>query len=380
MFNNFLPRTEFGAGIPDLDAFRSASYLLLLVSMFHWSIKKDIKLFNRWIFVLAIFYVIVFASVAWSNFSYGKYIMRNIFDIAFIPFFIALLSVNLFRKENNTKIYIQHIVIAAFILSIMSIFQLLMAIAQGSLEMRAVGTFANPNQLAIILVLTIPCLLYARERHFIPKLFGLIATISIISGIICTVSRKGIVSMILCLGLYQLFKKHYRRFLLLMAAFFMAAALLSSFTVVSGRFESVKVAEDFETKWNLTHAGLKMFLKSPVYGLGYEGYKDNYKKYFPFTRQRRYDAHNMFITALANYGVIGFLPFMAIFLFPLFVAYRAYRKETKDEHVSNMAIICLSSVIPFMINGWFQGGLFYSAVEISLFYSNVSLFLATEGK
>jgi O-antigen ligase len=381
MFNDFLPKTSFGAGIPDLDAFRIASYFLLLGSMFHWSIKKDIKLFNRWIFVLAIFYIIVFASVTWSNFSYDKNILRNLFDGSFIPFFIALLSINLFQKENNTKIYIQNIIIAASILALISVGQLALAISTGSSDMRAVGTFTNPNRMAIILVLSIPCLLHAKEHYLMPKFFIWFANISIVAGVICSVSRKGIITMILCFGLYQLLKKRYKQFLYLIIACFVVAVSLSSFTIISGRFETIEISSAFETKWKMTHAGLKMFVNDPVYGLGYEGYKDNYNKYFPFSSQRRYDAHNMFITALANYGIIGVAPFMAIFLLPLIRSYKTVRKKKdNDDHFSNMAIICLCSVVPFMINGWFQGGLFYSSVEISLFYSNVSLFMASSDK
>jgi O-antigen ligase len=123
-----------------------------------------------------------------------------------------------------------------------------------------------------------------------------------------------------------------------------------------------------------------MFIKTPIYGLGYEGYKDHYNQYFPFSTQRRYDSHNMFITALANYGIIGFVPFMTIFLVPLIASYKTLRKKENSDHSLSMAIICLSSVIPFMLNGWFQGGLFYSAVEISLLYSNVSLLIASSDK
>ncbi len=379
LFNDLLPKTSFGAGIPDIDAFRVTSYLLLIGSMVHWSIKKDIRFFNRWIVTLVIFYTIVFASVAWSNFSYDRAMLRHLFDVTFIPFFIALLSFNLFKKEKNVRIYTTNITIAAFVLSLISIFQMVFALSNEG-EFRAKAVFANPNKLAIILVLAIPCLLYAKEKRLIPKFFGWIATISIISGVICSVSRKGVFTMILVFCLHSLLKKQYKRFIYLMVVGVIVGVSLSSFTVVSGRFQRDAITVAFETKWKMTHAGLKMFLENPIYGLGYEGYRDNYKRYFPFSSKRRYDAHNMFITALANYGIIGFIPFMTIFLYLLFASYKTYRKETNDEHSSNMVIICLCSVIPFMINGWFQGGLFYSAVEISLFYSNISLFIASREK
>jgi O-antigen ligase len=379
MFNGLLPKTTFGAGIPDIDAFRAASYLLLISAMFHWSIKKDIKFFSRWIITLLIFYTIVFASVSWSNFSYDKTMLRNLFDGTFIPFFIAVLAFNLFQKESNAKIYVINISIAAFILSLISLFQMILALSTGG-EFRSTAMFANPNTLAIILVLAIPCLLYAKENNALPKFFGWVATVSLVTGIICTVSRKGVFTMVLVFCLHSLLKKQYKRFLYLIVAGILVGAFVSSFTVVSGRFERRVMTEAFESKWDMAYAGLKMFITSPLYGLGYEGYKDHYHEYFP--KYVRYDAHNIYVTALANYGIIGFIPFLYIFLRPLSASIRILRNKENiiDEHAYNMAIICLTTLIPFMFNGWVAGSLFYSAIEISLFYSNISLFLSVNRK
>jgi O-antigen ligase len=382
MFNNFLPKTQFGSGIPDIDVFRAVSYFLFLFSMLHWSIKKDIKIPTKWILILGIFYVVVIASVSWSNFDYNLYIIRKILDTAIIPFFIAFVALNLFQKEKNAKVYIQHLVIAAFILSVISIIQMVLALSEGSIGIRTTATFANPNMLAIILVLSIPCLLHAKEQHFIPKIFGWIATFSIISGIICSVSRKGIVTMIVCFSLYYFFLRRFKSFFYTLFVLLMVVTAFLSFEIISGRFETTGLSQSFENKWDLTLAGLKMFKQNPLYGMGFEGYRDNYSVYFPWKSRVRYDAHNIFITALANYGIIGFIPFLSIFLIPLIASYKTVRKksELSNERSKDMALICLTTVIPFMINGWFAGGLFYSTIEMSLFYSNIALFLAVKSK
>jgi len=375
MFNELLPKTSFGAGIPDLDAFRIASYLLLLGTMFHWSIKKDIRFLNKWIFALVVFYTVVFASISWSNLSYNKIMLRNLFDSTFIPFFIALLSYNLFQKESNAKIYAINISIAAFILSLISIIQMLLALST-DIEFRATAVFANPNTLAIILVLTIPCLLYVRENHLVPKLYGILSTISIVTGIICTVSRKGVITMILVFCLHSILKKQYKRLIYLIIAGIIVGAVVSNFTVISGRFERTEMTGAFESKWEMTYAGLKMFIKSPVYGLGYEGYKDHYHEYF--FKNARYDAHNMFITVLANFGIIGLIPFLYIFIKPLLESVKLLRSKIYDidGHKYKMAILCITTVVPFMFIGWGAGGLLFSQIETSLFYSSISLFLA----
>ncbi|MHA2131744.1 MAG: O-antigen ligase family protein, partial [Promethearchaeota archaeon] len=365
MFNDILPKTKFGSGIPDIDSFRAISYLLFLGSIVHWSIMKDIKILNRWIMTIAIFYIIVFASVAWSNFNYNAAILRQLLDTTFIPFFIAILAINLFQNVKNVRIYLKHIVVAAFILSVISIIQMIFALTKGD-EFRSTGMFANPNTLAIMLVLAIPCLLYAIENNLTSEIFGWIATISIIAGIVCSVSRKGIITMILCFCLYYLLKKRYKIFFCALLAFLSIGIALSDFEIVGNRFERSTISQTFENKWDMTAAGLKMFFKSPIYGLGFEGYKDNYSDYFPWKSKTRYDAHNIFVTTLANYGIIGFVPFFLIFFIPLVAASRIllYKVKNIDKNDSNIAIFCLTTVIPFIINGWFAGGLFYSSITI----------------
>ena len=379
IFNDFLPKTRFGSGIPDIDAFRALSYLLVIGSTSHWAIKKDIRFFNRWLITLLAFYIIVFASVAWSNFNYSAAILRQLFDTTFITFFIALVALNLFKKENNARLYIKNIIFTAFVLSIISVLQVVLGFLQGEIAMRATGTFTNPNKLAILLVLTIPCLLYAKEKFFIPKLFWWITTISVITGVIVTASRKGIITMFICFCLYSFLKKKYKQLAYILIAFIFLGVGISGFSMVSDRFEQTFFSKSLHAKWELTYAGLQMFAESPLYGLGFEVYREHYADYFPDRHRKKYSAHNMFITAAANFGVIGFIPFLSLFFIPLFASYKTIRNKNKNnnEHSSDMAIICIASIIPFMINGWFAD-IFFSTINISLLFSNISLFLTVK--
>jgi len=66
-------------------------------------------------------------------------------------------------------------------------------------------------------------------------------------------------------------------------------------------------------------------------------------------------------------------------LYPLSVARKTLKIEN-DENPHNikkeLAIVCISSVIPFMLNGWFAGGLFKNQILVGLLYTNISLFLS----
>lgn len=378
-FNNYVPKTSFGAGIPDIDLYRGLSYILMLGSIYHWSIKKDLQIFNRWILNLFLFYMIVFASISWSKFDYDANTMRHLFDTTFIAFFVAVLGYNLFKKEDNARLYLKHMTIAALILSLIAIFQMTLNIIGKGDILRATGTFTNPNSLAIILVLSIPCVLYTRELSLLPKSFGFLTTICVVIGVISSVSRKGIITMIVAFCLYSLLRKKYKQFFYLLVAVIITAVALSGIPIIAERFESVEMSQKLEGKWNMTEAGLKMFIRSPLIGLGFQGYKDHFNEYMPRSGKYRYDAHNMFITALANYGIIGFIPFLYIFFYPLKIAIKTIRSKEyieENNYLKDMALICIVSIIPFIINGWFAGGLFYGPISLCILYSNVNLFLA----
>ena len=101
----------------------------------------------------------------------------------------------------------------------------------------------------------------------------------------------------------------------------------------------------------MAYAGLQMYKESPLIGLGYNGYYENFGKYFPLSDKLKYDAHNMYISNLVDYGLVGFILFLCILFYPLFYSRRIMRQSriaNNPENCSNMAIICISSVIPFM--------------------------------
>jgi O-antigen ligase len=381
ILDSILPKTNFGAGIPDIGPSRLGSYLLFLAFMVHCAATKKNTLMSNWTRIITIFFIIVIASILWANCSYSAYILQGIFDSVFIPLFVAVVAMNLFRQgQNGAKLYIKHIIIASLILSVTSIAQMILGVLTGQEEIRATGMFSNPNGLAIFLVLTIPAIMYGIEKQLVSGVLGRVAACSVIGGILCTVSRKGIVTMVLCFCLYNFFKKDYRKIAFSIVAVIIVCILLSGYAVISHRFEQDELQHDIEGKWNMTYAGWKMFLTSPIIGLGYRGYYDNFSKYFPWSSRQNYDSHNIFITALANYGLVGFIPFMGIFLYPLFRAIKIVRQKDRivsDEYSKDMAIVCICCIIPFMISGWFAGGLFYSETIVSLLYTNIALFLST---
>lgn len=380
--DGYIPRTNFGPSIPDIGAGRLTNYLLFLVFIVDFAVTKRGKLLDKWTGILVIFLTIVLLSVSWSNYPYNGLTLQNIFNTVFIPIFLSLVAMNLFRDKHNSILYVRHITIASFLLSLTAIAEMSLKVLAGEESFRATGVFENPNGLAIFLVLAVPCILYAREKHLVST--GLLKVLpwGVVVAILCTVSRKGIITMFLTYILYSQLKNQRRKVFFCLVVASMLAVGLSGFTIISGRFRCDEIQRQVEGKWNMTKAGWMMFKTSPFIGLGYKGYYDNFGKYFPWSTHQNYDAHNIFITALSNYGLVGAIPFMGIFVYPLFSAIRTVRRRqinsVDDDYSKDMAIVCICSVISFAIMGWAAGGLFYSDVIVPLLYSNIALFLSVK--
>jgi O-antigen ligase len=272
------------------------------------------------------------------------------------------------------------VVIVALLLSLLSIFEIITYWSGHYGEMRAVGTLENPNRFAIFLVLTVPCVNYAIEKSLIPKKLEVVFYGLIGLGIICTLSRKGIATFIATLLVCFYLRKQYRKTIVfgLIVVFFgfleLGCFFIQGRFLIPSRFGVEKFHEDFEDKSALAYAGIDMFLRFPIKGLGYDGYNKTFNEYFPYAEKEGYDAHNIYITALANYGIVGFIPFIMIFVYPLFFSL-AKLKENKDRCLgsgcNDFAILCCASIIGFMINGFFAGGLFYDSIITSLLYTQI---------
>ena len=386
ILSTIIPATNFGAGIPDIGPVRGFTYLVVLLFIFESAASRKRFEFNKFIGIILVFSMICCLSVIWSPYyTYSGYVLQELMSSVFFPFIIAFVAVNILQDQKSIHRLMAHLAFAAFLLSIIALFQFAAENANVFGEIRAKGTFNNSNLLAIFLVLTIPCQVYLLGKNVIRRRWEWLFLITTICGVLSTVSRKGAMTMLLSFLLISFLKKKKTLFVTLMIIAGVLALALSGFAVFSERYQSGKVERDFSGKLYMALAGVKMFTDSPIIGKGYKGYYESFGDYFPDSFQKKYDAHNIFATALANYGLIGFLPFMAIFIYPLIHKPRTLESAAPvtDSFLMDMRWITISTIIPFMVNGFFAGGLFYAQLIIFLFYTVVSFGFAKnweEGK
>ncbi len=343
------------------------------------------KFNNKWLLSIGLFASVVALSVLWNPiYTYDLIVIKKLFVKVFVPSSIAFIAINLFKKKIYIEFYIKNMSIVVVILVILAVIQMMLGITAGGHELRAGSTIGNPNGLAMLLVLVTPCILYGIETEIISKRIGLIVVGSVIVGVICTVSRKGYISIVLAFFLYYILTKQSKKLFFGFFTSIIIIAFIAITPVMPQRFTKENTKSTLETKSNMAKAAMNMFFEKPIYGMGFYGYYENFAHYHPlWTTSYHYNfwPHNMFYAVLADQGIIGFIPFICIFLYPLIRSLKNIITHNNHKLAKNnrkMAAVCMSTIIPFMFNGSWSGGVHYAYFLLALLYTQISFFFNTE--
>jgi len=365
VFGIFLPKTDFGQGIPDFDSVRLFAFLLLLFLSIEIAIYKKLKVLNPWVLILFLFSLFVFASVLWSAESYTFSFFQEYFDWIFIRLIIAIVGINVFQHYENIKKFIKHMAFGVSIMAMIGILQFFLGLTEATGTVRAYGTFGGPNGFAVFLVLSVPFFLFALKENIVSKRIGFFAIVLAILGVLSTVSRKGALGLMLSFLIYFLIQKEFRKFYMLLIIGFFCGVTIFSTQFIQQRFERFHQAElekQIASRARMAYAGVEMFMESPLIGLGYKGYNRNFGRFFPGSNRKNYDAHN---------------EFCMIFLYPVqrsINRLRGFRQGRVSEVGKNIAAACLAATIPLMVSFYFSGAMFYvNPYVTSLFYSLITI-------
>jgi O-antigen ligase len=380
---SLLPKTKFGSGLPDLDLVRICT-ILLLIKFFFDVLKQGAVRINKWIVVVLVYSCNVFASVSWTDaYTYDARQFSSFFDMLFVPLFIAVVGINIFQNYENRRQYARHITIAACILSIMSAYEAFYDLSTFTGVTRAASTLGNPNLLAIILVLWVPLILVSEREKWLSKKTSIVIQALILIGIIGTVSRKGLTTWFITYLLFYYFNNEKNKVILMCILGGGGFLLLLAYSsTVATRFSQEDVQYNLDAKWNMMMAGLTLFLEKPIIGYGYNGYYENFSRFFKYSWEKNYDAHNEYVTALASYGIIGFIWFVSLFLTPFFDLLKRVKfnkPNTQPKTISvdrQFHIMGISLIPPIMMSTFYAGALFKQPVAVISFFAQVAFALA----
>lgn len=380
ILNPYIPKTKFGTGIPDFGFYEIILFIWLSSFMLDIAFRrlKTIRAchITAWLIFLGFYSLIVIASVIWSYESYTTETIHTLFFAIFIPFLVAFMTRFYVVMPGIFKSVIFHAAISSIVLSIASVIHFITHKGSNIKELRAgFGELTNPNAMAIFLVLNISLLLYGFFMHLKIRKIIFSSLVANVLGILSTISRKGYATLMLSYLIFFVLNKKLKALLIILAVFTALTAVILGNQTISQRYKETEIKTHLTAKWNMTLAGIDMFAKRPIYGWGYRGYYNKFGEYFKYSNLKKYVAHNNYVTALANYGLIGFIPFILIFLYPLCHAFPIMRKVSVSSEKYIAASSLISLILPFMINAWFAGKLMYQPIIVNLFYFYVVLFL-----
>lgn len=370
----YLPVTHFGAGIPDLDALRIVAYLLVFIFTAEKMAKPQLQL-NSWIVYTVLFGLIVTISPLLSpHYSYTTTVMQELFNTVLLPPMIAFIAFQLLSTPRNYRLFSQHVIVGVLILCVICIVQFLVGSSVINDQQRSMGTFDNPNALAVYLVLCLPFLLTGYEQKVLPRWILMAAHFLLVVAIVTTVSRKGILTLGLSYVVFFWLTRRKKMLAPALAGAVILAVIAAGYSQVSSRFTGDAIDNQVAGKVAMVKAGLNMFIEDPLVGKGYKGYYHNYTRFFPTTNKEGYDAHNEYITALVNFGIIGFIVFMAIFIAPLRSCWqqRSIIKRYPRSPAAGLLIGVLIAVVSFMLNQIYAGTIFYQNSVVFMLYINIA--------
>lgn len=216
-----------------------------------------------------------------------------------------------------------------------------------------VGLLGDPNDLALVLVIYVPLFaMLALDARGMRRLLGITMLGVLVMGLLATVSRGGALGLLAALGctLYDRGRLSTR----LLVAPAMAALIVGMLVLAgvndrsSGALSPGQLDDSALGRLDMWQSGVRMVAHNPVFGVGFGQFPENYQTYArnPVHWEPR-DAHNSFVKAAAETGLVGFIPFMALVLLTIRTAYRSRRADFPDDDPMERAVRL--SLFPSMV-------------------------------
>ncbi len=215
------------------------------------------------------------------------------------------------------------------------------------------GLLGDPNDLALVLLIYVPLFAeLALSTRGIRRLsWGLLLAV-LVGGIFATVSRGGALGLMAALAFtfYDRGRVSLRLALapalvaLVVAMLFLAGVNERS----SGALKVGELDESAQGRLDMWASGIRMAAHNPLFGVGFGQFPDNYHGYArnPVNWEPR-DAHNSFIKAAAETGLIGFIPFMALVFLTVRLAYHHRKADVPEDDPMGQAV--RRSMFPSMV-------------------------------
>jgi len=341
--------------------------LLALASLFVFAMRmfifrdmkvdwpKELTVFT--IFLFVIFLGIVFAQNRPEAIKYMKETYIKIYLMTLIGYWML-------NKPSEFKTLLMMILIAGLMIALKAISNKVLGI--GLIEgtrvtiAREIGSaLGDPNDLSLVLMFplayAISTFLHTQKKAM--KYFAGFITILLITSIILTQSRGGVLGVTGIVGFYSY--HHIKSKAAFISISVIAFVAMLSVAGVSDRQTTQANEGELDAsaqgRLHAWEAAWGMALDNPVVGVGMENYYYNYYYYTPKWTGKNHVVHSTWFNVMAETGFTGFGLFMGL-LFMLYKRSREIARDVRPDTPNEIAIMSHAStpaLIGFCIAGTF---------------------------
>ncbi|HYE33566.1 MAG TPA: O-antigen ligase family protein [Methylomirabilota bacterium] len=232
---------------------------------------------------------------------------------------------------------------------------------------RASGTYMSPNHLGGLLVMILPlgvAFTFLGRMNLILRILVGYATLMMLAGLAVTISRGAWVAAGVSVTLFLLFILRKRELripalivlgvLILGGIFFARQSFIAKY-----RSKQAHVESGFVVRKNLWDAAIQIWKKHPLFGAGPNHYVLLYPAYrAPEVQYQPLRAHNDYLDALADYGIIGATLATGAFAFLFYGVWRTWKFVARSSDLgsrsSNRTALALGStlgIIGLLVHG-----------------------------
>lgn len=238
---------------------------------------------------------------------------------------------------------------------------------------RVNSVFWDPNiygrYLALVAVVTMSALLWARERRTLILLTGLIAVLWI--GLVPTFSQSSFAALLAGLAVLAALRWSVKWTGVAVGAAVVAVVLVS---VISGSFSLSRINIDTSGRANLVSGGVHLFAQRPVYGYGSGSFPKAYRQHVKTRKAPVSVSHTEPITVAAEQGIVGLVLYVALVVTALFTM--ASRAGPARLAVARAAV--LATFVALLVHTMAYAGFYEDPITWVLLAAGVSLAAADQ--
>ena len=179
---------------------------------------------------------------------------------------------------------------------------------------RVNSIFWDPNiygrYLALVIVVAMAALLWAKERRTLALLTGLVAVLWL--GLVPTFSQSSFAALLAGLAVLAALRWSWRWALGAVGAVAVLAVLVVLFAGGSSKLSINRINVDTGGRANLVSGGVKLFGQRPLWGYGAGGFPAAYKEHIATKKAPVSVSHTEPITVAAEQGLVGLAAYAAL--------------------------------------------------------------------